>query len=89
MDHAARAKKALERLIYSPRSCDGASDAAADVDAVVAGAAADAALFSPLHELQVGLASKHPHALCTSRVECTARRLHCASHTSNASTDHN
>lgn len=54
MDHAARAKKALEGLIYSPRSGGGASDGAADVDAAAVGAAADAALFSSLPELQVG-----------------------------------
>lgn len=66
MDHAARAKKALEGLIYSPRSNGAATDADAGVGATAGGAAADAALFSPLHELQVCLTTRGTVTPCNS-----------------------
>ena len=53
MDHAARAKKALEGLIYSPKpGSDVAGDVAND-GASAAGAPADATLFSMLLDFQV------------------------------------
>lgn len=53
MDHAARAKKALEGLIYSPKSGADAAGDIANGGASAAGAPADAALFSMLLEPQV------------------------------------
>jgi hypothetical protein len=53
MDHAARAKKALEGLIYSPKSGSDATGDVANGGASTAGAPADAALFSMLLDSQV------------------------------------
>ncbi len=53
MDHAARAKRALEGLLYSPGRGVSASDKDSDAVAAAAAAAGDAALFSTMHEQQV------------------------------------
>lgn len=53
MDHAARAKRALEGLLYSPGRGGSASDQDSDAVAAAAAAAGDAALFSTMNEQQV------------------------------------
>jgi C3HC zinc finger-like len=78
MDHAARAKKALEGLIYSPKS---GSDAAGDVangGASPAGAPADAALFSMLLESQVRCRAATTNGLSDHRKQ---RHCHFLAHT--------
>ena len=53
MDHAARAKKALAGLMYSPRPGNGAADETVIGGTSPAGAPADAALLSLLADFQV------------------------------------